>query len=181
MLKKRLERGLVHIYTGDGKGKTTAAIGQGTRSFGGGYRVLMVQFLKGDDTGELHSVEKLGEGFQLKRFAALNNFYKFLPEDEKQLANADAARGLAFIREAFKQNQYNVIIMDEIMATLSNSLVDLEDVIALVQSKPEDVELIMTGRNAPEELIALADYVTEMRLIKHPFQKGIYARKGIES
>ncbi len=181
MLKKRLEKGLIHIYTGDGKGKTTAAIGQGTRSFGGGYRVLMVQFLKGDDTGELHSIEKLGKDFQLKRFAALNNFYKFLPEEEKAKANEDAARGLAFIKAVLKQNEYNVIIMDEIMATLSNNMVALEDVLQLIKEKPEDVELIMTGRNAPEELIALADYVTEMKLVKHPFQKGIYARKGIES
>jgi len=179
-MSNKLEKGLVHIYTGDGKGKTTAAIGQGVRSFGGGLKVLMVQFLKGDDTGELHSFERLGDGFTLRRFAALDNFYKFLPEDEKLKAKEDAQRGLSFIREAMEQ-QYDLIIMDEIMASITNEMVKLDEVIELVKNKPLNLELIMTGRNAPEELIELANYVTEMKLIKHPFQQGIYARKGIES
>ena len=178
---KKLEKGLVHIYTGDGKGKTTAAIGQGVRSFGGGLKVLMVQFLKGDDTGELHSFERLGEGFTLKRFAALNNFYKFLPEGDKLKAKEDATEGLRYIKAAMEQNQYDLIIMDEIMATITNEMVMLEEVIELVKNKPVNLEMIMTGRNAPEELMVLANYVTEMKLIKHPFQQGIYARKGIES
>lgn len=181
MLNKKLEKGLVHIYTGDGKGKTTAAVGQGVRTFGSGYRVLMVQFLKGDDTGELHSIEKLGDGFKLTRFAGMNNFYKFLPEDEKLQAQKDAVKGLSFIREALQEEKYNLIIMDEIMAVLSNNMVDINEVISIIKSKPVHIELIMTGRNAPQELIDLADYVTEMKMIKHPFQQGIYARKGIES
>lgn len=181
MLHKKLEMGLIHIYTGDGKGKTTAALGQGVRTFGAGYKVLMVQFLKGDDTGELHSIEKLGEGFELKRFAAINNFYKFLSEEEKLKAQKDAKEGLSLINSALKEEAYNLIIMDEIMAVLYNEMVEVEDVISLIKNKPAHVELIMTGRNAPQELIDLADYVTEMKLIKHPFQKGIYARKGIES
>lgn len=181
MLNKKLEKGLIHIYTGDGKGKTTAALGQGVRTFGAGFRVLMVQFLKGDDTGELNSIEKLGEGFDLKRFAAINNFYINLPEEEKLKAKQEAIEGLSFINNVFKEESYNLIIMDEIMAALYNKMVEVDDVVSLIKNKPPHIELIMTGRNAPQELVELADYVTEMKLIKHPFQQGIYARKGIES
>lgn len=181
MLNKKLEKGLIHIYTGDGKGKTTAAIGQGVRTFGAGYRVLMVQFLKGDDTGELYSIEKLGEGFELMRFAAINSFYVYLPEEEKLKAKQEAIEGLSFIKNVFSEENYDLVIMDEIMAALYNKMVEVADVVSLIKNKPSHVELIMTGRNAPQELLELADYVTEMKLIKHPFQQGIHARKGIES
>ncbi len=178
---KKLEVGLIHIYTGDGKGKTTAALGQGTRTSGGGYKVLMTQFLKGDDTGELHSIEKLSPNFQIKRFAGIQKFYRNLDEEGRQQVAKEVKEGLAYIKEALKEERYNLIIMDEIMAVLSNEIIKVEDVITLLKSKPPHVEMILTGRNAPKELVELADYVTEMKMIKHPFEKGIYARKGIES
>ncbi|SCY94726.1 cob(I)yrinic acid a,c-diamide adenosyltransferase [Alkaliphilus peptidifermentans] len=180
-MKKQLEKGLIHIYTGDGKGKTTAAVGQGTRTAGGGYKVLMVQFLKGDDTGEIHSIEKLAPNFSLIRYAPLNNFYKFLSEEEKNATIREVERGIKEIGTYLESEEYNLIILDEIMAVLFNEIVTIKEVVELIEKKPPLVELILTGRNAPEELINLADYVTEMKMIKHPFEKGIYARKGIES
>ncbi|WP_026477743.1 cob(I)yrinic acid a,c-diamide adenosyltransferase [Alkaliphilus transvaalensis] len=178
---KKLEIGLIHIYTGDGKGKTTAAIGQGTRTAGGGYKVLMTQFLKGDDTGEINSIEKMAPNFKIKRFAGIRNFYRNLSDEGKQQVKVEAKEGIAYIKKALQEETYNLIIMDEIMAVLYNEILEVTEVVDLLKSKPEHVEMILTGRNAPIELVELADYVTEMKMIKHPFQKGIYARKGIES
>lgn len=181
MLTKKLEKGLIHIYTGDGKGKTTAAVGQGTRTSGAGFKVLMVQFLKGDDTGELHSIEKLSPDFQLIRFAKANKFYFQMTEVEKQQVKENVKVGLNTILQHLKEENYNLIIMDEIMAVLSNQIATVEEVLNLINNKPAHVELILTGRNAPQELVNVADYVTEMRMIKHPYEQGIFARKGIES
>ncbi|KAB3532894.1 cob(I)yrinic acid a,c-diamide adenosyltransferase [Alkaliphilus pronyensis] len=181
MAIKKLEKGLIHIYTGDGKGKTTAAIGQGTRTAGGGYKVLMVQFLKGDDTGELHSIERMAPNFKLIRYAPLNSFYKFLKEEEKEAVKREVQQGLQEVISYLEGDEFNLIILDEIMAVLFNEILSVEDIIKLIEKKPPLVELILTGRNAPKELMDLADYVTEMKMIKHPFEKGIYARKGIES
>ncbi|SDK69660.1 cob(I)yrinic acid a,c-diamide adenosyltransferase [Natronincola ferrireducens] len=181
MVVKKLEKGLIHIYTGDGKGKTTAALGQGTRTAGGGLKVLMVQFLKGDDTGELYSIERLAPNFQLIRFAAMNKFYFQLNEEEKAEVKNSVKEGLYTIKRHLDEENYNLIILDEIMAVLYNKIIAVEEIIEILDNKPDHIEMILTGRNAPEELINLADYVTEMRMIKHPFEKGIYARKGIES
>lgn len=180
MLEKTLEKGLIHIYTGDGKGKTTAAIGQGTRTAGGGYRVLMVQFLKGDDTGELYSIEAM-PNFTIKRYAEINSFYPFLPEEKKELVKEDIKRGLREIAALIEGQEYNMIIMDEIMGVLYNEIITVEEVLQLLIKRPSNMEVILTGRNAPEELVRIADYVTEMKMIKHPYEKGINARKGIES
>ncbi|AOY76345.1 cob(I)yrinic acid a,c-diamide adenosyltransferase [Clostridium formicaceticum] len=181
MVEKRLEKGLIHIYTGNGKGKTTAAIGQGVRTAGGGFKVLMVQFLKGDDTGELHSIKKLSPNFELIRFAATNKFYFRLTEEEKVEVKKSVLQGLEMIKRCLKAESYNLIIMDEIMAVIYNNVIDLEEVREILLSKPHYIEMILTGRKAPEPLIDLADYVTEMTMMKHPFEKGIGARKGIES
>ena len=178
---KKLERGLIHIYTGNGKGKTTSAIGQGVRSAGGGFKVLMAQFLKADDTGELYSIEKLGPNFQLIRFASMKKFYSKMNEEERNQVKEEVQKGLETIKTYLEKEKYNIIIMDEIMAVIYNNIIPLDEVLSLVKNKPHDVEIILTGRNAPQELIEVADYVTEMKMIKHPFQKGIYARKGIES
>lgn len=181
MLNKRLEKGLIHIYTGDGKGKTTAAIGQGMRTAGGGFKVLMVQFLKGDNTGELYSIEKLAPNFQLVRFANMKKFYSQMNEEEKTQVKKSVEEGLEVIKKHLREENYNLVIMDEIMAVIYNKIIPMEEILSLVKTKPQDVEIILTGRNAPEALMEIADYVTEMKMIKHPFQKGIYARKGIES
>lgn len=180
MLTKKLEKGLIHIYTGDGKGKTTAALGQGIRTSGSGFRVLMAQFLKGDDTGELYSIEKI-PNFDIIRFIKANKFYFQMNEIEKKQVQQGIMEGMKIIEGHLKEEHYNLIILDEIMAILNYKILTVDVILDLIESKPHHVELILTGRNAPPELVERADYVTEMKLIKHPFQQGIYARKGIES
>lgn len=181
MKTRRLEEGLIHVYTGDGKGKTTAALGQGIRTAGRGFKVLMVQFLKGDDTGELYSIEKLAPNFQLRRFGAMKNFYFQLSNEEKLQVQNSVKEGLEYINKQLMEENYSLIIMDEIMAVLYNQIVELDQVLSIIKNKPRHIEMILTGRNAPKALIEIADYVTEMTKIKHPFEKGIHARKGIES
>jgi len=141
----------------------------------------MTQFLKGDDTGELHSIGKMSPNFEIKRFAGIKNFYRNLDEAGRQKVQQEAKEGLDLIQKAFEDESYDLIIMDEIMAVLYLGIVPVDEVVKLLKSKPHHVEMILTGRNAPAELVELADYVTEMKMIKHPFQQGIYARKGIES
>lgn len=180
MLEKKLSKGLVHIYTGEGKGKTTAALGQGFRTAGGGYRVLLAQFLKGQDTGELHSIAQL-PNFDLLRFGKPKKFYFQMNEEEKAQVKEAIEEGLKAIEEAMAQEAYNLIILDEILGTIKNGIVTEEQVLALIDQKPAHMELILTGRDAPQALVERANYVTEMKMIKHPYQEGIHARKGIES
>jgi len=175
-----MDKGLVQIYTGEGKGKTTAAIGQGIRAFGRGMTVYMVQFLKSSDTGEIAALKKLEPGFRLFRFEKQRGFIWTLNEKEVEELKADIAKAFSFVRETLKNRECDVLILDEIMGVLGNGLVDTDEVLDLIRNKPCDVELILTGRNVPKELEEAADYVSQIDCIKHPFQKGIPARKGIE-
>ncbi|HOE58105.1 MAG TPA: cob(I)yrinic acid a,c-diamide adenosyltransferase [Bacillota bacterium] len=177
----RLKKGLIQVYTGDGKGKTTAALGQGLRSCGRGLKVYMVQFLKGSDTGELHSVEKLNPLFKIFRFEKERGFFWTLSEQEKKELKEDIDRGFAFIEGVVANNECDVLIIDELLGVLGNKLIKIDQVLKLLKTKPESMEIIITGRNAPKEIIDAADLVTEMREIKHYFKSGIPAREGIES
>ena len=170
------ERGTVQLYTGDGKGKTTASLGAAIRAAGHGRRVLMIQFMKGRLYGELN-VSKCIVGFEIEQYGR-DEFV-----DPKEPAPVDrelAARGWARALEAAGDEELDLLILDEINVAVSFGLVALEDVVRFIEEKPPRLELILTGRYAPEELIALADTVTEMREIKHHYQKGVAARKGIE-
>lgn len=177
----KLEKGLVQVYTGDGKGKTTAALGQGLRSCGRGLKVCMVQFLKGSDTGELHSVEKLHPLFKIFRFEKERGFFWTLSEQEKKELKEDIDRGFEFIEGVVANNECDVLIIDELLGVLGNRLLEVDQVLKLLNTKPENMEIIITGRNAPKEIIEAADLVTEMKEIKHYFNSGIPAREGIES
>ncbi|MDP4094926.1 MAG: cob(I)yrinic acid a,c-diamide adenosyltransferase [Bacillota bacterium] len=173
-------KGLVHIYTGNGKGKTTAAIGLGIRAWGRNLKVLMVQFMKGLPTGEACTIEKLQPGFELRRGTEIKKFTWDMNKQELQeLAQAEQAI-LAHTIKDVVQGDWDILILDEIVNSVSCGIIPLTDVLAFIEDKPEKLEVVMTGRNAPEELINAADYVTEMKEIKHPFNKGIPARKGIE-
>jgi cob(I)alamin adenosyltransferase len=176
-----LEKGLIQVYTGDGKGKTTAALGQGLRSCGRGLKVCMVQFLKGGDTGELHSVEKLHPLFEIFRFEKERGFFWTLTEQEKQELKVDIDKGFEFIKEIIANKKCDVLIIDELLGVLGNKLLELSEVVKLLKSKPDTMEIIITGRNAPKEIIDTADLVTEMKEIKHYFNNGMSAREGIES
>lgn len=173
-------KGLVHVYTGNGKGKTTAAIGQGVRSAGRGLKVYMVQFLKSEDTGELHSCKKLGKNFRIFRFEQKRGFFWTLNEDEKKDLKAEVQQAFGFAEQLLLERQCDVLILDEIMGAICNQLVDEQQVCELIKNKPDNMELILTGRNAPESIIMLADYVSDIQSVKHPIDKGIAAREGIE-
>ena len=173
----RLEKGLVQVYTGNGKGKTSAAFGLALRAAGRGLKVYVIQFIKGGfDYGELYVVDKL-PNVTLRAFGR----GKFIMD--KTPAKEDvrlAEEALALAEQVVKSGDYDVVILDEVNVALSLGLVKLERVLELVKGKPEHVELVLTGRNAHEKIVEIADLVTEMREIKHPFNKGVPARKGIE-
>ncbi|KUO71784.1 MAG: cob(I)yrinic acid a,c-diamide adenosyltransferase [Clostridia bacterium BRH_c25] len=177
----KLKKGLIQVYTGDGKGKTTAALGQGLRSCGRGLKVRMVQFLKGGDTGELHSVEKLHPLFEIFRFEKERGFFWTLSEQEKSELKEDIERGFKFIKRVVANNECDVLIIDELLGVLGNKLLEINEVVELLKSKPDTMEIIITGRNVPKEIVDIADLVTEMKEIKHYFNNGMPAREGIES
>lgn len=173
----RLERGLVQVYTGNGKGKTSAAFGLALRAAGRGLKVYIIQFIKGGfDYGELYIVDNL-PNLTLKAFGR-GEFITAKPPDKEDVRLAEQALQLA--KEAVKSGKYDVIILDEVNVALTLKLIDLEEVLKLIQSKPNHVELVLTGRNAPVQVIDASDYVTEMREVKHPYSKGYQSRKGIE-
>ncbi|MBE0534465.1 MAG: cob(I)yrinic acid a,c-diamide adenosyltransferase [Phycisphaerae bacterium] len=177
-----LEKGLVQIYTGDGKGKTTAALGLAMRAAGRGNRVLFYQFLKPSSLqlGERTAIERL-DNIELKAMEQAWDLRKSLHDAS---TTADVCRAVA---ETLKEltasathRSYDVIILDEIVFCYAHKLAALDDIGTLVRTRDEHVEIVLTGRGADEPLMELADLVTEMKPIKHPFEKGITARKGIE-
>lgn len=168
--------GLIHVYTGDGKGKTTAAVGLCVRAAGSGFRVLFAQFLKGRKTGELAPLEKIG--VDVLRSEEIK---KFIPDmTQEELEKCCAAQEDIFKKAKESMPDYDLVVLDEIFGAISAGMIDKEAVIELAGEKPNSTELVMTGRGAPEEIIGLADYVSEISPIKHPYDKGINARKGIE-
>ena len=171
--------GLILINTGDGKGKTTAALGTALRHAGYGKKVLVLQFIKGTwHYGELESL-KLVPNITLVRSGA--GFYKILDDKyPEEVHKAAAAEGLALARTAVSSGEYTLVVLDEILYALREGLLALDDVKAMLALRRDDVSVILTGRNAPQELIDLADCVTEMKEIKHPFQNGVLALKGID-
>ncbi len=176
----RKTKGLVIVYTGDGKGKTTAALGMAFRSAGHEYKVAVVQFIKGTmRTGEQRAAKMLapyidwttsGKGFTSGR---LN---KATPEEHLQAA--DEAFRIA--REKLTSGEFHMVILDEVLGAIKAELITIQQVLDLIQEKPERVHLVLTGRGAPAEIIEAADLVTEMQIIKHPYQQGIVAQKGVE-
>ena len=179
--------GLVHVITGDGKGKTTSSLGIAVRAVGSNLRVHMIQFLKSGFTGEIHSAKKLGfdiEQFgvdaikqkQLGEFKDMTGTFVFNPDIKEKEA---ALLGWEHAKNTIKSGKYDVVILDEINCVLAKELIPLQEVLDIVKSHGK-VEIVMTGRDAPKELIDAADYVNIVQGIKHPWQKGIVARKGIE-
>ncbi len=168
--------GLIQVYTGNGKGKTTAALGLALRAAGHGLRTYVGQFLKGRPTGELKAAKLLEPYLTIEQFG----------ESSFTLAKGDAhqaalvRKGLQRIRQVLASGEYDIVVLEEINVALDLELVPLEEVLALLDERPPEVELVLTGRGAPQELISRADLVTEMVSIKHPYQRGVKARMGIE-
>jgi cob(I)alamin adenosyltransferase len=173
----KLEKGLVQVYTGNGKGKTSAALGLALRAIGRGLKVYVIQFIKGGfDYGELHVVDRL-PNLTLKAFGR-GKFITSKPPEKEDVRFAEEALKLA--KEIIESREHDIVILDEINVALHLKLIKLREVVDIIKKKPENVEIVLTGRNAPKEIIELADLVTELKEIKHPFSKGYEARKGIE-
>lgn len=175
-----MELGLIHIYCGDGKGKTTAAMGLGMRAAGREKKVLLTQFLKSNKTGELNSIEKLNEFFHFFEGKPANKFIWNMNEKEIEELRQEHTERFKVVTQKAVDETYDLLILDEIIATVNNNLVPLKMVVEFLKNKPEGLEVVMTGRGPKEELINLADYVSEIKAIKHPFEKGIPSRVGIE-
>lgn len=173
-------KGLVHIYTGNGKGKTTAALGLGVRACGSGMSVMLVQFLKSAPTSELKSLELLDPPFRICRKTGSSKFTWDMDTKEKERTADEQREMLRYAAAKVENGEVDMLILDEIMGAITSGMLDLDAVVDFIKTKPDNIEVIMTGRNAPSELIELADYVSEINEVKHPAQKGIMARKGIE-
>lgn len=176
-MRERLEKGLVQVYTGNGKGKTSAAFGLALRAIGRGFKVYVIQFIKGGfDYGELYSVRHL-PNVTLKAFGR-GKFITETPPDQKDVNLAEEAFALA--KQVVESGEYDFVVLDEINVAIHLKLLSMSNVIDLIKNKPNHVELVLTGRQAPREIVELADLVTEMKEIKHPYTRGTKPRKGIE-
>jgi len=174
------EKGLVIVYTGNGKGKTTAALGMALRAIGYDHKVCMLQFIKGSwHYGEMNSSKKLEPNFEL--IAVGKGFVGILddnsPREEHEKYAAEAVR---ICREKIFSEKYDVIILDEVNYAINLGLIDIGEIIKIIKEKPSDLDLVLTGRDVKNEIVELADLVTEMKEIKHPFKSGIKAKKGID-
>lgn len=175
-----MEKGLVHVYTGNGKGKTTAAVGLGLRAYGQGLKVLLVQFLKSGSTGELISIAKLDDNFRYFRTKKIGGFFWNMNSEEKEQLKKSEQEALDYAVKSASSNKWDMIILDEVIGSIKNGLVGIKEVEKLIIDKPEKLEIVLTGRNVPEEIFKLADYVSEINSLKHPFEQGVPARQGIE-
>lgn len=175
-----METGLVQVYCGYGKGKTTAAIGQGIRATGRGLKVIMIQFLKGGPSGELKSLAKLEPEFKVFRFEKDRDFYFALSVAEKDELKTEVINALQFAKKVFDTKECDILILDEILSVVENNIIDDTELKAFIRSKPCSMELILTGRKLPLSLAEDMDYISEISQAKHPYEKGIDAREGIE-
>ncbi|MCG0278906.1 MAG: cob(I)yrinic acid a,c-diamide adenosyltransferase [Thermanaeromonas sp.] len=177
ILLPKLKQGLVQVYTGDGKGKTTAALGLALRAAGHGLKVVIVQFMKMPRYGEHKALQSLAPQVMVKAFGRPGFIHRggAQPEDYEL-----ARKALTFAREIMLKGEVDVLILDEINNALYFGLLNEEEVLNFLKERPPQVEVVLTGRNAPSSIIAVADLVTELRCIKHPYEKGIAARQGIE-
>lgn len=177
MPEHMLETGLVQVYTGKGKGKTSAAFGAALRAVGRGFRVHIIQFIKGGfDYGELYSVKYL-PNLKLTAFGR----GRFITEPQPPQEDVQQVReGFELAKQVVSGGEYDIVVLDEINVAVHLKMIGVDEVVELIRNKPKHVELILTGRNAPTQVIELADLVTEMKEIKHPYAKGIPKRKGIE-
>ena len=177
-MPQQLDKGLVSIFTGDGKGKTTAAIGTVIRAAGQGLRSFIVFFIKGEDYvhGEMNSLAKI-PGITLAKFGQKG----WVDKEAVTAENIEQAKlALNTARQAMLSGNYDIIVLDEVNIVLDYGLIKPEEVIKLIEDKPPKVELILTGRHANPRLVQMADLVTEMLMIKQPYTRGIEARRGID-
>ena len=178
VMMSNISQGLVQIYTGNGKGKSTAAFGLAIRAVGHGFQVYIIQFMKGrNDSGELAGLKRLSPECQLEHFGGLGWVHK----GERLEENIEQAKkALARAQEIVLSGKWDIVILDEIINAVWFELIHEKDLLELIENKPSHVELVLTGRNASQLLIDRAHLVTEMVQKKHPFEQGIMSRQGIE-
>lgn len=178
---KTKQKGLVIVFTGDGKGKTTSALGMALRASGHRKKILIVQFIKNyRNYGELKFVKKFPEvNIEIETFG---KGYVGIRGDKKptEVHSQAARRAYVFANEAVKSRKYFMIVLDEINIALNLKLLEIDDVLKLLKSRPNNLHLVLTGRGAPKKILQAADLVTQMKEIKHPYRKGVLAQKGIE-
>ncbi len=173
-MAQKMAKGLIQVYTVDGKGKTTAALGLAMRAAGRGLRVCFIQFLKGEPSGE-HLFVELYKPFEMVQPSSGSSF-----EKSKEQLGREAGQTLSDAGERMLSGKYDMLVLDEVLVAVQKGLITIAQVLDLLEKKPDSVELVLTGRGAPSEIISRADLVTEMRMIKHPLKEGIPARRGIE-
>lgn len=174
-----MKKGYIQIYTGEGKGKTTAAMGLAIRAVGRGLEVLIIQFLKGGESGEV-SVLKNIDGIDVHRVSEVKKFFWNMSDQEKQNMRELASTVIKKTVQQLKNGEMDVLILDEVLGALNKGIITIDEVNAVLESHPEHVEVVLTGRDAPKWLIDKAHLVTEMVPIKHYFSEDVKARKGIE-
>jgi cob(I)alamin adenosyltransferase len=168
--------GLIHVYTGSGQGKTSAAFGLALRALGAGLKVCLIQFMK---TGQYSEIKALGK-FKKASFCQFGR-KSFVNLKKPAKIDIDLAqKGLEKVKEVFKSKKYDLVILDEINVAIKLKLLKLSELLKIIKEKPQRLELVLTGRYAHPKVIKLADYVTEMKEIKHPYKKGMMARRGID-
>ena len=174
-----MTKGLIHVYVGDGKGKTTAAIGLAIRACGDGYKVIIAQFLKTRQTSELNILNTLNN-ICILRGDCPKGFYWELNDEQKKLTKSENQRIFYEAIEMITEDGKYLFVFDEIIDAINNEIIDEKLVIDYLRDKPSNIEIVMTGRNQSDAILELADYVSEINKIKHPYDKGVNARKGIE-
>ena len=174
-----MNKGMVHVYHGDGKGKTTASLGLAIRALGNGWRVCIVQFLKGSASGEVAILEKLPEVTILRGKAGTKFSYQ-MNEKDKAAAKQVHQRHLEQAMAAAHRGEYDLLVLDEAVGACNCGLLDEETLLEYIESKPTKLEIVLTGRNPGQRILKAADYVTEMKMQKHPFEQGAAARRGVE-
>lgn len=174
-----MEQGCIHIYCGDGKGKTTASLGLAIRAAGNGMKVIIVQFLKGRDTSELHSLEKIPNIKVIRNTKDFGFFNHMSQEEIKEITQMHTQNFLLALKQV-KIEECDLLILDELCAAYEKSLIDQKIVQKFIHDKPGYLELVITGRNPDSFFVENADYISEIKKVKHPFDKNKPARKGIE-
>lgn len=174
----KMSTGLVHLYVGDGKGKTTAAMGLAVRALGAGRKVLVVQFLKGQPTSELEPLRRLG--VEIVRTEDITKFVFQMDETERAAARTSCVHCLDAAAAALAAGECQLLVLDEVVDAVNCGLISSERLLEVVARREPDVEVVLTGRNPGDDIVEAADYLTVMTALKHPYQRGVMSRKGIE-
>lgn len=175
--RKLDQKGLIQVYTGEGKGKTTAALGQALRACGQGWRVLIVQFMKGREESGEFKISKTIPNLTIIQAGSSSFVHPFKPSEHDVSL---ALEGVNLVEKALRKMSHDMIILDEINVAIQCGLIPLEKIVILLKNKPDPIEIVLTGREAHKQIIQIADLVSVVQSIKHPFQEKISARKGIE-